>query len=110
MTVPPGFKAVRQSVTGMLTSFLPKFRHSLSKQESRLGVSLRGNAELFEALNELITSRIEARAHRPLPSTPQVCQVSMAMDKELQWLLSRLELVYHSPLAEAGELGEQPAA
>ena len=101
---------MRQTVTDMVRAMVPKHRHELSRQEGSLAPHLRGNAALFTALTELITSRIEGRARLPLPSNPQACYAIMAMDKELRLLLARLERVYHSPINDVVAVdGEQPA-
>lgn len=111
MTIPRGFQNVSQRVSEMVMGMVPKFRQSFSKDETELAVHIRGNESLYNSLANLIKSRIEGRAHLPLPSNPLDCHSSMARDRELQWLLSRLEFIYHSPARqEAERTGEQPAA
>lgn len=84
-------------------------RRTLSKDERQVAAFLRGNEDLFSGLKAIIRSRIEGRASLPVPSTPQECVISMARDRELRWLLSRLEAVYHSPINEpADSASEQP--
>jgi len=86
---------------------LPKHHRGLTKQESLLAPHIRGNAPLYTALTELITSRIRGRERMPLPSNPQECYAIMAMDKELRLLLARLERVYHSPINELAVVDDE---
>lgn len=111
MTVPRGVQSAARRVSDMVRDMVPHFRQRLTRDEQRLGIYLRGNMELFEALTGLVQSRIEGRGKLPVPSNPILCKAMMERDRELQWLLSRLEFVYRSPapqLAEEEER-EQPA-
>ena len=107
MTIPSALHAVMPRVADMVRGMFPSFRHSLSPDEQTLAIFLRGNRELFEALVNVIKVRTEGRAKVPLPNNPMECMVSMARDKELRWLLSRLEAIHHSP-ADSAQDGEQP--
>jgi len=112
-TIPPKFRMGAQRVSDMVRGMFPRMRGGISPVESDLRVHLRGNEKLFDSLNSLIVSRIEGRARLPLPSDPLQCYGSMARDKELRWLLSRLDEMYHAPVNEQSdeyEYGEQPAA
>jgi len=107
VTVPPAAKKVATTLADMVRGMGLRLRQEMSPEEQRIAVYLRGNEDLYEGFRCLIQSRFEGRAKLPLPSTPQECQISMARDKELQWLLGRLEYVYRSALKAAPE-GEQP--
>lgn len=111
MTVPRGNGKDRRRVTDIVRDLIPRFRYRLSHDEQQLGIYLRGNKDLFESLTGLIQSRIGGRASLPVPSDPIVCKAMLERDRELQWLLSRLEFVYKSPVSEPAEAeqGEQPA-
>ena len=106
MTVPRLADFVRKMI--------PKWRGgALTHDEQELGVHLRGNAPLHEALIGIITSRIRGRANVPVPSDPLMCKSMLERDNELRWLLSRLDFVYRSPVSQdippEQEDGEQPA-
>lgn len=108
-SIPKGFAAGARRVRDVVREFVPYSRYSLSNEELRLRVHLRGNKELFEALTALVMTRIKGRANMPVPSDPVLCMASMAMDKELNWFLARLGYVYRSPVSEpAKDSGEQP--
>ena len=110
MTTPPGQRAQRKTLTDHVREIYPKFRYSMSAQEKRLGISLRGNAELYEALVGLVQSRIGGRAKVPVPNDPLMCKSILERDSELRWFLSKLEYVYRAPAPQpADERGEQPA-
>lgn len=103
MSVPKTFARVADMVRDMI----PRLRVSLSPEEGALGPHLRGNDPLMSALRNLITSRIDGRATVPEPTDPLVCKSMVARDRELQWLLSRLEYVHRSPIQAQGN-GEPP--
>ena len=107
--MPRGVRAATQKITDVLGDFLPKFRDRLTPDEQDLGIYLRGNKELYEALTKVIQFRIEGRAKVPEPSDPLMCKSMLARDRELQTLLSRLEYVYRSPVLQPADDGEQPA-
>ena len=92
----------------MVRNMVPKFRNRLDIDEMELGIYLRGNEPLYESLILVIRHRIEGRANLKVPSDPLMCKAILDRDSELQWLLSRLELVYHSSPVQEAE-GEQPA-
>lgn len=110
MTVPKGVRARTQKVADMLRDIIPQFRHRLTPDEERLGIHLRGNQDLYEALSNLILSRIEGRAKLPEPSDPVVCKSMLAKDRELEWVLLRLEFVYRSPALKSVEDHSEPPA
>ena len=97
-------------VSEMVREMVPFMRNRLTADEHTLAVHLRNNHGFYEALTRVVGERIEGRAKRPVPSDPVACLASMACDRELRWLLSRLELVYRSPVIDPVEArGEQPA-
>ena len=107
-TVPKGVHArPTGSVVEMIGKLRSTFRIGLTPIEQNVGVHLRGNASLMEALIELLTSRILGRANVPVPSDPLTCKSMMERDAELRFIMNRLRLIYDSP---ANESGEQPAA
>lgn len=99
---------VTQRVTDMVREMVPKWKYRLTVSEASLGLHLRGNTELLEALSNLITERIRSREVKEIPSDPVDCKTTMARDKELRWIISRFEYVYHSPVASETQQGEQP--
>ena len=103
-----GMGQATKRVADMVREMIPRFRYSLSPQEKELGVHLRGNEALLNSLVGMIDDRIKGREFAQLPSDPIVCMVHMARDKELRWLLSRLEYIYGSPVASEATDGEQP--
>ncbi len=109
MTVPPGLKHVARSVSEMVRGMVPGIRYRFTKEEVSLAVHLRGNEKLHDSLQELIKSRIAGRAIVPEPSDPVQCKSMLARDRELQWLLGRLKMLYSSPVAVPTERDdEQP--
>ena len=111
MTVPRGIKEATQRVSDFVRDLIPQWRKHLSKEDARLAVYLRGNTDLWEALQALIHTRISGRASVPVPSDPIVCKAMLERDRELQWLLSRLEFVYRSAVSQPEQQDdrEQPA-
>ena len=110
MTIPKALHdMLPKKVSDLVREMIPRFRHTLTKEEADLGVYLRGNTALLESLKALIRTRMEGRASLPVPIDPLVCKVMMERDRELQWLLSRLEYIHASPVAELEERREQPA-
>ena len=110
MTVPRFAQAATQRVSDMVRDLVPFMRNRLSADERRLGVHLRGNTDLFESISGIIQSRMGGRAKLPEPSDPLMCKSMLARDRELQWLLMRLEQVYRSPATQPGDAeGEPPA-
>lgn len=81
----------------MLMGMVPFLRHGTTKEEDNLAVHIRGNEPLYEALTNLIRTRIEARSRVTEPSDPIQCKSIIARDRELQWLLDRLEFIYNMP-------------
>ena len=109
MTVPRSIAGATRTVADLVRNMLPQMRYRLVAEEKDLAVYLRGNKALFEALSGFIQLRIRGRANKPVPSDPQECMVSMAMDRELRQLLARLEFVYCSPTIQpANNEGEPP--
>ena len=96
-------------VSEMVMEMLPQLRHRLSREEAILAPYLRGNQPLMDALRGIIDARIEGRATTAEPINPLTCKSYVARDRELRWLLARLEYVYLSPVgATAEDEGEQP--
>jgi hypothetical protein len=108
MTIPKFTQEVREKLSDYVRNLFPVVRTRMSKEEVDLGIHLRGNPKLYEALTAIIKTRIEGRAGIPEPSDPLDCKSMLARDRELQWLLSRLAFVYSSPVNQQ-EDGELPA-
>lgn len=109
MTVPRGIRDGANRVSEMVMGMWGNLRNVVTQPEARLAPHLRGNELLYEALTGLIRTRIEGRARLALPSTPLEAYASMARDKECQWLLSRLEFIYHAPVQDQEQDdGERP--
>jgi len=83
--------------------------HQLSREEMTLAVHLRGNDALRAALCAIVENRIKQRALVPEPRDPIVCKSAIARDRELQWLLGRIEAIYRSPVNQEDKEGEPPA-
>jgi len=88
--------------------WLPQVRNQMSRAEVELAPHLRGNEKLMTALSNVISERIAGRAKIQEPSDPLVCKSMLARDRELQWLLGRLEFIYRSPVDIPGSDAEQP--
>jgi len=69
-----------------------------SKEETELLPYLRGNGALCDALVALLESRIRLRELSPLPNDPVDCKASMAADRELRWLIMKLDALEHAPM------------
>lgn len=111
MTIPPGLRAGAQKVSETVLNMFPKLRSSrLTSLEQALVPHLRGNTPLYEALKDLIKTRIEARARVPEPSEPLVAKSMIARDRELQWLLSTLEHLYKAPVDTPAQEDSEPPA
>lgn len=97
-------------VTDYVRTLLPAMRHGLSEAEQALATHLRGNERLYNDLTAVLRGRIEGRARVAEPSDPLVCKSMLARDREVQFLLGRLDLLYRSPVNEVAseEDGEQP--
>jgi hypothetical protein len=91
----------------MVRDMIPRMRITLSREEAELAVHLRGNDALLVALRNLMLSRIEGRAAVPEPTDPLACKSMVARDRELQWLMGRINYIHRSP-AQAQVIGEQP--
>ena len=103
MSVPRTFARVADMVRDMI----PRMRITVSKEEAELAPYLRGNDGLLRALHNLILCRIEGRAAVPEPTDPVACKSMVARDRELTWLIGRLDFIYRSPV-QAQVTGEQP--
>ena len=90
----------------MVRSMIPHRRYSLTVSEKSLATHLRGNTDLLVALEDLVKERIRGREMSPIPSDPVDCKATMAMDRELRWLLSRWDYIHNSPVNE--DIGELP--
>ncbi len=108
MTIPRGMAAATQKVSEFVREMFPRLRVQLTPEEADLGTHLRGNERLMMCLRKVIEARIAGRAKVPEPSDPVACKSILARDRELQWLLGRLEFVYHSPVNPAQADAEQP--
>ena len=84
-------------------------RQVLLPHELDLAAHLRGNTPLYEALNNFLNARIGVRDSQPVPADPIECRAVMERQHELRWLISRLDLVYRSPINSAADDGEPPA-
>ena len=85
-------------------------RFSLQPHEQDLAAHLRGNAPLYESLKTFINARLDARSVQPVPSEPIKCLAILERNHEDRWLLSRLDLIFRSPVNPAAqEDGEPPA-
>lgn len=109
MTVPPGVRQHVGRVADMVREAFPFLRNRLSPDEHTLAIFLRGNRELYTALVNVIKSRMEGRAKASVPSNPIDCLASMSRDRELRWLLSRLEAIMFSQADNLTQDGEPPA-
>jgi len=94
-------------VADMVRDMIPRIRITMSKDEAALAVHLRGNDPLHVAIRNLILSRIEGRAAVPEPTDPLACKSMVARDRELTWLLGRLDFIHRSP-SQAQVSGEPP--
>lgn len=105
----PARRAVGK-VADYVRSLLPAMRLGLSESEQALAAHLRGNERLYNDLTAVLRGRIEGRARIAEPTDPLVCKSILARDREIQFLLGRLDLLYRSPVNEATEEdeGEQP--
>lgn len=112
VTIPRGMQGAARKVSDLVREMVPFMRRSLTADEALVAVYLRGNENLLKGLRAMVQSRIEGRAHLPEPSDPLVCKSMVARDRELQWLMSRLEFIHRSPMSEpvAQDDSEQPAA
>ncbi len=112
MTTPPAMQGTVRKVSDMVREMIPRLRrHPLLADEQKVAVHLRGNDMLLEGLKGIIQARIWGRLSLPEPSDPVACKSMVARDRELQWLLSRLEYIYGSPISQSAdnEGGEPPA-
>jgi len=110
MTVPRFAESGMRRVADMVRELVPSLRNRLSKEDEVLALQLRGNAPLYEAIIGIIKARIGGRQMVPEPSDPLVAKSMLARDRELQWLLGKLEFLYHSsPSNLEQDDREQPA-
>lgn len=98
-------------LTDVIRAMVPQWRGvQLTRDEQQLATFLRGNDPLLSSLVGIITSRIQSRANAPVPSTLVDCKAILDRDNELRWLLSRLDFIYRSPVAQpVQDDGEPPA-
>ena len=101
--------AVRR-VSDMVREMIPHMRGKLPQEELDLSAHLRNNEKLYDALTELIRSRIRGRESLPVPSDPLACKSLMERQSELRWLLTKLDHLYRLPIDQGADQGEQPAA
>lgn len=94
-------------VTDMVRQMMPHLRPvTLSPEEVTLGIMMRGNDDLYNALKGLIEARLRGRFAIVEPSDPVACKTLLARDGELRWLLGRLEAAHRSPVNPNGEQPE----
>ncbi len=104
-----GLGSVTARVRDFVREAVPVLRNRMSGDESDLGVHLRGNESLLNALKGVINARIERRDAQDVPADPNQCMASMVRSKELRWLISRLESVFSSPVVgQEKDDSEQP--
>ena len=97
MTIPPGVR----HVADMVRQAIPFMRLRLTRDELDLAAHTRGNTPLHESLTRFIRSRVSGRAAQPVPSNPIDCKAMMERDRECQWILARLDLLYRSPVSQS---------
>jgi len=97
-------------VSDYVRSLFPAMRLGLTEAEQALAVHLRGNERLYNDLTAVLRGRIEGRARVAEPTDPLVCKSMLARDREVQFLLGRLDLLYRSPVNAPTDEddGEQP--
>jgi hypothetical protein len=102
LTIPPGVQSRIRRVSDVVRDMIPGIRQQqLTSEEASVAIYLRGNENLYNGLKGIVEARIAGRATVAEPSDPVACKSIIARDRELQWLLSRLEHIYSSPLSEA---------
>ena len=110
MTQPPLLERATTRVSDMVRGLIAKKRlPTVAAEEQALAPHLRGNQALYDALVALVRTRIDARLSVAEPTDPLVAKSMIARDRELQWLLGRLESVYRSPV-NPQQSDEPPAA
>lgn len=110
MTIPRPLAVAAQRVSDWVREALPKARFRITPNESALSVHLRANPALYDDLTKFLRSRIEGRAAVPEPNDPLVAKSMVARDREVQWILARLDFLKNAPLSHPGEgHGEQPS-
>jgi hypothetical protein len=109
VTIPPGVKDIPRKVSDLVREMVPRLRQQLTAEEAALGLHLRGNAALLEALKALLRARIELRGTLPVPTEALTCKVMMERDRELQWIIARLEYIHASPVTQLEDDRERPA-
>ena len=102
-------KEAFKRVADIVREMIPRVRYTISREEADLGVHLRGNTALYNSLLALINARLRGRASVPEPTDPAACKSIVARDRELLWLLGRLEFIFTSPVNSPAEVErEQP--
>ena len=96
-------------VSDTLHKVLSFIRNPLTQNEQQLGIYLRGNIGLHDALVGMIQFRLDARARVQEPLNPVACKSMVARDRELQWLKGRLDFIFQSPVHEPVPDSEPPA-
>ena len=110
MTIPKAVSGAARRVSDLVREMIPQWRQRLTKDEASLAIYLRGNEDMWKALQAIIQSRITGRASVPVPSDPIVCKAMLERDRELQWLLSRLDFVYRSSASQPEPDDREPPA
>jgi hypothetical protein len=106
VTFPKAVTSTVRHVSDFVRELMPSLRQQMSREEIALAIHLRGNEKLKNDLINLINTRISGRAKVQEPSDPIVCKSMLARDRELQWLIIRLEFIYRSPVNTPGSDAE----
>jgi hypothetical protein len=110
VTIPEFSEGVRRKLSDFVRELLATKQHKPIPEEQTVGTFLSANPAFTAALRNLIQSRISARASIPEPGEPMDCKSMIARDRELQWLLRRLEDLSLAPASAPGtRAGEPPA-
>lgn len=106
MTFPRAVASTARHVSDLVRELMPSLRQQMSREEIALAIHLRGNEKLKNDLIGLINTRISGRVRVQEPTDPIVCKSMLARDRELQWLINRLEFIYRSPVSTPGSDAE----
>ena len=96
-------------VSDMVRRVIPFMKNPLTQSEQQLGIYLRGNIGLHDALVGLIQFRLDVMARVQEPPDPIACKSLVARDRELRWFKSRLDSIFQSPVHEPASDSEPPA-
>lgn len=87
-------------VADYVRALFPALRPGFTEAEQALAMHLRGNERLYNDLTAVLRGRIEGRARVAEPTDPLMCKSMLARDREIQFVLGRLGLLYRSPVNE----------